>query len=44
MGYTDVDTLAINTIRVLAVGSLLLTAPPNKKNPAPANGRVSAPP
>lgn len=47
MGYTDVDQLAINTIRVLAVGCCPSSL--NKKNPAPANseGRVvsrSAPP
>jgi hypothetical protein len=39
MGYTDVDTLAINTIRVLAVS--LLPLPTEPKNPAPAESAAS---
>lgn len=40
MGYTDVDNLAINTIRVLAVS---YCPSQQKKNPAPAKRRVSLP-
>ncbi len=45
MGYSDIDTLAVNTIRVLAVSCCPSFPSTKKREPRPRqNGSVSAPP